>query len=326
MNRVVSKKLAVSVVIPVKNAEKTVKEAVDSILNQTLKNIELILVNDGSTDSTKDILYSYSNSDQRIKVIENTGQGISDALNCGIELAKSLLIARMDADDISHPERLEKQVKEFNDNPKLVLLGTFCHTFKDGINELQEIKVPTTNSELQRSIRSIPTFSHPTVMIKREIIQQVGGYRKKFDGAEDHDLHLRLSRHGEIAILPEFLLWYRLHPAQFSRVKITARIRASVAAVFCDMCVHQNLPDPSEFGKTCDELALDLLFQESLNTKTMSKLRLVLCSRAIQGLAMLPDFHHQLISIRKKILYKLTKTGQFHAAFSLWRRTRKKIG
>ena len=102
-------------------------------------------------------------------------------------------------------------------------------------------------------------------MTKREIVQQVGGYRKQFDGAEDHDLHLRISRHGEIATLPEFLLRYRLHSGQFSQVKKTIGFRASVAAVYCDMCVDQNLPDPSEFDKTCEELALELLIQESVN-------------------------------------------------------------
>ena len=219
MAKVISENPAVSVVMPVKNAAKTVSESIDSILNQTLKNFEFIIVNDGSTDRTKDILYSYASQDQRVKVIDSTGQGISEAANYGIEQAQSPLIARMDADDISRPERLEKQVNKFNSNPKLVLLGSFCHTFKDGESKTEENKIPIRNTDLQKSIRSIPTFTHPTTMARKDIIQRVGGYRKKFEGAEDHDLYLRLSRHGEIAVLPEFLVWYRAHPNQFSQVK-----------------------------------------------------------------------------------------------------------
>ena len=324
MNNVDSKTPAVSVVMPVKNAEKTVSESIDSILNQTLKNFEFIIVNDSSTDGTKNIIDSYVSRDQRIKLIDSTGQGISDALNCGIEQASAPLIARMDADDISRPIRLEKQMNAFSSNSKLVLLGSYCHTFKEDENELEEIKIPTTNIELQRSIRSIPTFTHPTMMAKREIILLVGGYRKQFDGAEDHDLHLRISRHGEIETLPESLLLYRCHSGQFSNMKKAIGFRASVAAVFCDLCVDQNLPDPSEFGKSCEEIALELLIHVSKNVAKMSKPKLVICSRAIRGLALFTDFQKDLLSVRRNILYKLAISGQLHAAFSLWRRTRRK--
>ena len=326
MNNATPEIPVVSVVMPVKNAEKTIKESIDSILNQTLKNFEFIIVNDGSTDGTKDILDSYTANDPRIKVIDSTGKGISEAANCGIEQANAPLIARMDSDDISRPQRLEKQVNAFEENSKLVLLGTFCHTFKDDEDEseIEENKIPLTNAELQKSIRSIPTLTHPTTMARKDMIQRVGGYRKKFEGAEDHDLYLRLSRQGEIAVLPEFLVWYRAHPSQFSQVKKALGFRASVAAIFCDMCDQQSLPDPSEFGKSCDEIALELLFHESRNVTKMSKSQLILCSRAIRGLAMVPNFHHQLISVRRDILIKLVKSGQLHAAFSLWRRSRKK--
>ena len=324
MNNFTCENYAVSVVMPVKDAEKTVSEAVDSILNQTLKNFEFIIVNDDSTDGTKDILDTYASRYQQIKVMNNTGQGISDALNCGIEQARAPLIARMDADDISRPERLEKQMIAFNNNSKLVLLGTFCQTFKEGEDEIEEIKIPTTNIELQKSIRIVPTLTHPTTMVRRDTIQIIGGYRKKFEGAEDHDLYLRLSRHGEIAVLPEFLVWYRAHPGQFSQEKKAIGFRASVAAIFCDMCEHQNLPDPSEFGKTCEELALEFLYHESNNIAKMSKPRLIVSSRAIRGLVMLPEFHDQVISFRRRILYKLLKSGQLNETFSLWRRSRRK--
>ena len=324
MNNLTSDKPAVSVVMPVKNAESTVSESIDSILNQTFENFEFIIVNDGSTDSTKEILATYATQDQRVKVINSTGQGISEAANCGIKQVKSPLIARMDADDISCSQRLEKQVKAFNINPKLVLLGTFSQTFKDNEDEIEENKIPISNAELQKSIRSIPTFVHPSTMARTDIIQRVGGYRKKFEGAEDHDLYLRLSRHGELEVISEFLVLYRAHPTQFSQVKKALGFRASVAAIYCDMCEHQSLPDPSEFGKSCDELAFDLLLHESKNATKMTKPRLVLCSRAIRGLALLPEIQKDLMSVRRKIIYKLAASGQIHDAFSLWRRTRRK--
>ena len=324
MNFTENENCVVSVVMPVKNVEDTIKESIDSILNQTLKNLELILVNDSSTDGTKGILNSYTASDHRVKIIDSTGQGICDAANLGIEQAKAPLIARMDADDISCPERLEKQLITFNKNPKLVLLGSYYRCFKDNGILTDAVTLPTTNNELQESIRCIPTFCHPATMARKEIIQMVGGYRKKFEGAEDHDLYLRLSRHGEIAVLPKFLLWYRLHSNQFSQVKKAQSIRASVAAIFCDMCAHQSLPDPSEFNKSVEELVLELLIHELNNASKISTPRLILCARAIRGLVLLPDFHDKLISLRKKIIFKLINSGQFYAAFSLWRRSRKK--
>ena len=324
IDSVAKSKPFVSVVMPVKNAENTIKESIDSILTQTLTNFELIIVNDNSTDGTKNLLKSYASSDQRIILINSSGQGISEAINCGIEQAKSPLIARMDADDISHPERLEKQVNAFNNNQNLVLLGTFCHIFRDGDGKIQNYKIPTTNSELQNSIRSIPTLYHPTIMARKDIIQLVGGFRKRFEGAEDHDLYLRLSRHGEIAVLPEYLVWYRAHPNQYTQLKKALSFRASVAAIFCDMCDQQSLPDPSEFGKSCDEIAFEFLLQESKHITKLQKPKLILYSRAIRGLAMLPDFHSQLMSVRRKILFKLAISGQLHATFSLWRRSRKK--
>ncbi len=314
----------VSVIMPVKDAENTIKKSVESILTQTLPNLEFIIVNDSSTDNTKNILNAYVASDKRVKIVDSTGQGVCDALNRAIELAKSPLIARMDADDISHSDRLQMQVNKFKENKNLVLLGTFFYTFEDGKSEIKENKIPTTNSELQRSIRSIPTFAHPTIMVNREIIQKVGGYRKKFDGAEDHDLYLRLSHHGEFAALSEFLLWYRTSPNQLSQIKKSISFRASVAAVYCDLCERQSLPDPSKFGMSCEEMAFELLHHEFKNVAKMSKSRLVLCARAIRGLALLPELQKDLLSVRRKILYKLTASGQLETAFSLWRRTRKK--
>lgn len=200
----------------VHNAELFLREAVESILGQTFSDLELLVVDDGSTDSTKRILSQYS--DPRLRIIgflEN--RGLVDALNFGIQEARGALIARMDGDDVSEPSRLEKQVAFMRANPGVVLLGTGFVWMDVGGRIFEETRMPTENMVLQERLLCGNQFCHSSVMIRVDAVRSVGNYRAVAGhGAEDYDLWLRLAEYGHIANLSDLLLRYRVHEGQVS--------------------------------------------------------------------------------------------------------------
>ena len=168
----------ISIVMSVYNGEKYLREAVNSILNQTFKDFEFIIINDGSTDGTREILESYN--DPRIILIHKGNMGLTQSLNKGIALAKGKYIARQDADDISLPERLEKQIEFLERNEKVALLGTAIEIIDEIGNYLQTIKPPTDDSSIRKGIKQNNYFCHGSVIFKRQGFFELGGYREFF--------------------------------------------------------------------------------------------------------------------------------------------------
>jgi glycosyltransferase involved in cell wall biosynthesis len=206
-------KREVTVLMPVYNASKYLAEAIESILNQTFTNFEFLIIDDGSSDRSAEIINSYS--DPRIRLVTNEKNlGISETLNKGIELAQTELVARMDADDISYPERIEKQLEYFKNNPECALLSSWAR-------EVTEDRTPIYTSEFNSSFYYyILNFEcwiyHPTVMYKRSAVRDVGGYSVQY--CEDYDLWWKLSRKYEIANLSHVLLDYRSSEKSLCRV------------------------------------------------------------------------------------------------------------
>lgn len=208
----------ISVVMSVYNAEEYLEESIDSILNQTYSNFEFIIIDDCSTDSSFAILKEYATKDSRIKLLqkkENKGtQGFIENLNWGLEEARGKYIARMDADDISHPTRFEKQVDFLDNNPSVFIIGAQL----DLINEKNEIigekLASTDNEEIQeRMLKTIQLF-HPVIMFRNEGLR----YREKVWYCEDYELYLRLmSKQKKMANLPIKLLKYRVLENSISR-------------------------------------------------------------------------------------------------------------
>jgi|SRR5688500_17785348 len=195
----------VTVLMPVYNGEKYLREAIDSILTQTLTNFEFLIIDDGSKDNSIEIINSYK--DPRIKLVKNeTNLGISKTLNRGIELAAAELIARMDADDISYPSRLQKQYDYFTSNPECALLSTWAKT----INEKNEhVRTEKYRSRLHYYNLTFECWMyHPTVMYTRSAVMEVGMYNIPY--AEDFELFWQLSRKFKIACLEEVLVDYRI--------------------------------------------------------------------------------------------------------------------
>ena len=198
----------VSVVTSVYNGEAYVEECIDSILNQTFQDFEYIILNNGSTDRTAEILNHYT--DSRIHIIHQENLGISRSLNKGINLSKSELIARLDADDYALPQRLEKQIAFMEQHPKVVLCGS---RFKELVGENfspQKVQFVEQDKDIRKTISRFNPFSHSTTMIRKTAFTKIGGYNKNFEYSQDYDLWIRLLNVGEASILKEELVVARL--------------------------------------------------------------------------------------------------------------------
>ena len=214
--------MLVSVILPVKNAEGTIHAAVKSILHQTLSAFELIVIDDNCTDRTLNQLKAIE--DERIIMLPNKGSGIADALNTGLAIAKGKYIARMDADDISHPTRLEKQLQFMLDHPKVDIVSCFVsHNGQDNRNEqgysyyvnwLNAIQTPEEHF-INRFVDA--PVAHPTVFFKSELIPRFGSYSDN-PVPEDFELWLRWMERGvSFAKVPETLYHWLDYPTRTSR-------------------------------------------------------------------------------------------------------------
>ena len=195
---------AVSVVMPVYNAQRYLAEAVDSILAQTWRDFEFVIVDDGSTDRSPKLLERYAVRDSRIKLIRRPNTGIVGALNDGLAAASGELVARMDADDVALPERFEKQVAYLAEHPEVVALGSRVTGVDPYGCVLFHSEHKLAHEEIDAGLlRGVGwAIVHPAAMLRREAVAKVGGYRKEFQWVEDLDLFLRLGEAGRLANLP----------------------------------------------------------------------------------------------------------------------------
>ena len=193
------------------------KKSIDSILSQTFKNFELIIVNDGSVDESKDIIYEYAKRDSRIVILENEKNiGLPGSLNRGLDVCKGEYIARMDTDDICYPDRLEKQIKFMDENPNLILSGAWADIFSKDENEPYDTWKPVMCSQDEYHIRLLfsgePLLIHPTVIFRREFLNKHNlrySTELRFRYAEDYKMWVDCSAFGDIGILQYVVLRYR---------------------------------------------------------------------------------------------------------------------
>ena len=206
----------ISVVMSVYNGKNFLKEAVESVLSQTFRDFEFIIVDDGSTDGCLDILRDYEKKDSRIKIISREKRGLVSSLNEGINIAKGEYVARMDADDISLPGRLEKQIKFMQEN-KLAICGTWAIGINEMGNEVRKLNyTPSFESIKIYSLIHNP-FIHSSVMFRKDVFEKVGGYKESFKYIEDYELWTRIVYKYNTSNIKEFLIKYRLHPDQVTR-------------------------------------------------------------------------------------------------------------
>lgn len=207
----------VSVLMPVLNGQKYINECIKSILTQSFKNFEFIIINDGSTDKTEKIIKQWIKKDGRIKLINNKKSiGITKSLNKGLKIAKGKYIARQDADDVSLPERFEKQIKFLKARPEVKVLGTFAYITDKKGKILRKEAMPISCKEIKKTFSQKNPFFHPSVMMEKKFIKKLGGYDEKFAVFQDYDLWHRALKKGIGENLPQFLIKRRIHSSMVS--------------------------------------------------------------------------------------------------------------
>ena len=212
---------AVSVIIASYNGARFVADAVNSILTQTFTDLELIVVDDGSTDGSRPILREIARRDARMRLVEKSNEGLVAALNHAISLARAPLIARLDHDDIALPHRIARQ-KEFLDrHPGYIAVGCLMQNISEDGSLLKPTRI--RYERLQHRPQDFPPrlawLYGPSPMIRTGALRRSGGYRHQFLASEDRDLCWRLGALGKIERLPEVLVNYRYHDSNMSRLK-----------------------------------------------------------------------------------------------------------
>lgn len=237
---------AISVLMPVYNAQRYVAAAVKSVLAQTFTDFELVLIDDGSTDGTLAILRDFAEHDCRVRLISRPNTGIVGALNEAIASARGEFFARMDADDICQPTRLQLQINYLRQHADCVLVGSnvmLMDVDASPIGPMPDVCIGHEHIDHALLRRGWPIV-HPAVMMRAAAVKTVGGYLGKCPN-EDHDLFLRLAEVGKIENLPQVLLYYRKHPSSITAVRERQR-EANVNAIVIDACRRRGLAVPQE--------------------------------------------------------------------------------
>jgi len=205
----------VTVLMPVYNGELHVGEAIESVLVQSFADFELLIVNDGSTDGTGEIVGSYT--DPRVVIVENAeNRGLGRSLNVGVGLARGELLARLDADDVSHPERLARQVALMDSQPLVAMVATwFTETNSEGRVVIRGTP-PADPTAMRWSLLFHCPIIHSTVMLRRSVFEDVGPYDESIRYAEDYDLWARIARRRIISTVEETLVEYRQRPGSMT--------------------------------------------------------------------------------------------------------------
>lgn len=207
--------IKISVIMPVYNGEKYLAEAIQSVLNQTCKDFEFIIIDDGSTDNTEKIINSFD--DSRIILVKLKHEGIVNALNKGIEISTGEYIIRADADDISELNRFEKLVNYMDSNLEVGVCGSWASKiYEDGKEIGEMVYPPQGNKQIKKYCLFHNPFIHPSVIFRKDEVTKVGSYRN-FKHNEDYELWTRVLRKKSGHNIPEFLLKYRIHSSQITK-------------------------------------------------------------------------------------------------------------
>jgi glycosyltransferase involved in cell wall biosynthesis len=258
----------VSVVMPVCNADRFLAQAIESVLGQNFVDFEFIVVDYGSTDNSKPIISSYAGGDSRIKFHEVPPCVLPAARNAGCFLARGRYIAVMDADDVSLPDRLSREVGYMESHPQVALLGGAVEWVDPSGRPFHVFRHPTESGKLKSEMATHCTFWHPTVIVRTEAFRAVGGYRPAFVCAHDYDLELRLAEKFDCANLEEIVLKYRVHPWQLTFDRQRLQTLCKLAAQASAAARSTGQPDPLDAlqeitPSVLDALGIDELVQRS---------------------------------------------------------------
>jgi glycosyltransferase involved in cell wall biosynthesis len=235
---------AISVLMPVYNAGRFLAPALESVIGQTFADFELIALDGGSTDGSVELLRAIAARDPRVRVVSEKALGLVESLNLGLALARAPLIARMDADDLARPDRLDKQRRFLRDHPDIVAVSGAMDVIDEDGKYLETIVFPTLPASIAGELLRRSVVSHPAAMVRTETLRVVSGYRRTARHAEDYDLWLRLVEIGPIANLPDVVLSYRSHATNTSIVRFIEQQIAVLAARAAARQRRSGKPDP----------------------------------------------------------------------------------
>jgi len=215
---------AVSVLVSVHNEEAFVGEAIRSVLAQTLADLELLVVDDGSTDGTPAILAAVQ--DPRLTIVRHARRGLTPSLNRALGLARAPLAARLDADDVALPERLARQRAFLDAHPEVGVLGTAAREVDAAGREVGRMDPPTEDRAIRRALIRGNPFVHSSVMVRTALLRAAGGYDERVPVAQDYELWMRLGRVTRLANLPDVLVVRRLVAGRVSVARDAERLAA----------------------------------------------------------------------------------------------------
>jgi len=237
--------VTVSVIMPVYDAERFLAEAVESVLQQTYTDFELVAINDGSNDGSLDMLKTYADRDPRVKIISRPNTGIVGALNDGLAAATGEFVARMDADDVALPDRFARQVDYLRADPEVVAVGCGCLlTDVDG-DPFHVWGRLETHEEIEAKLLCgiASAIVHASIMTRRKSLQAIGGYRDDVGVSEDLDLFLRLAEIGRLANIPEVLMMVRRYDDSLSGQLSTSHRTTSRNKILAEARRRRGLPE-----------------------------------------------------------------------------------
>lgn len=286
---------AITVAMSVFNGEPYLAEAIESVLAQSFADFEFLIVDDGSSDQSRETILRYAAQDGRIRPIVRENRGLIASLNQLLAEARAPLIARMDADDICRPQRFERQIAFFAKCPNYGVVGSWSEDIDESSRSIQSeavgLEQPTTHEAFLASIDADgPLLCHPSVMFRTEVVRAVNGYHAAFRHCEDYDLWLRLATRTRICSIPERLLQYRRSDSQISK---RFSVDLTTGAIVSRFAYHERLagrPDPTEFLDRLPPIEeLDALFEQPGTSEAVrgQVVRGLLYSRhALQGKGM----------------------------------------
>ena len=246
----------VSVLLPVWDGEAFLEQALESILQQTLTSFELIVIDDGSTDRTAAIAEEFASRDTRVRVLRFPHEGLAATLNAGIAAARGEYVARMDADDISVPDRLKKQVAYLDAHPACVAVGAWIEVIDEAGRHLGLKTYVSTHDEISTALlHGASAIAHPTIVVRRVALRAAGGYDGRRYPSEDLDLWFCLCQRGKLANLGETLLQHRRHKAAIGVLE-REKMRAMALAICNEERAKRGLrpraPGPLLAGTNAD--------------------------------------------------------------------------
>lgn len=261
---------AIAVIMAVRDGERFIGEALDSVLGDDFRDLELVVIDDGSTDATPRILAERASRDGRLVTRREEGETLAQVLNRGVGISRAPLLARLDADDVSLPGRLRAQVEFMRAHPEVVLLGGQALLVDEEGHEFGTASYPLEDAELRSALETVNPFVHSAVAMRREAFEAVGGYRENLRHAEDLDLWLRLSERGSLAGLPQPVVKYRIHGDQVSLRKQEDQAVHAAATRVSARARAAGAPDPLE-GIGPDDLDTAFLVAHGVEEAEITK-------------------------------------------------------